>query len=95
MNRVTRHRVDCPYDNDEKCLQYNIGAVPNTHVHKKHMKVMSLLIDLRMKSVTHRAIDGLQLVSVWCGSLFYWLLDGDIEMIVSIIKLMALPVIHI
>ncbi len=31
----------------------------SAHVHKKHMMVMSLLIDLRIKSVTHRwAITG-------------------------------------
>ncbi len=74
-----------------------------THEHKKHIKVMCLLIDLRMKSVTHRwAITGKKYAYSQSreiclftakGSLFYWLLDGDIEMIVGIIKLMALPVI--
>ncbi len=78
-----------------------------SHVPKKYVKVMSLLVDLRMKFVTHRwAITGKNIClhpvkrklskSVFSqqGVLFFhWLLSGNIEVTVGIIKQLALPII--
>ena len=58
---------------------------------------MSILIDLRMKSITHTKYAYSQSREIYLftarGSLYHWFLDGDIEMIVDIIKLLAIPVI--